>query len=116
MSSFYYQKPHPLRRSGATVTEVIFIMSNLFEKLLQVVSVKETQFGSLRSAAEAGGMLEGAAGSQGLQRGSGCTRAPKLAAGGNVQRPASKVRPAGSSQGGLPSYLGTPAISGQKSY
>lgn len=45
-------------------------MSNLFEKLLQTVSVKETQFGSLRSAAEAGGMLEGPAGSQGLQRGS----------------------------------------------
>lgn len=87
-------------------------MSNLFEKLLQIVSVKETRFGSLRSAAEAGGMLEGPAGPQGLQRGSGCARVPNLAAGGNTQHPASKVRPAGSSQGGLLSYLGTPAISG----
>lgn len=57
MSSFRYQKPHPLRRSDASVTEVTFIMNNLFEKLVLIISVKEMQFGFLCSVAEAGGML-----------------------------------------------------------
>lgn len=65
MSSLCYQKRHPLRGSDASITEIIFVMNNLFEKRVLIISRKNSkkkQPGLLCSAAGVGGMLQGQAG------------------------------------------------------
>lgn len=43
MSSLCYQKQHPLRGSDASITEIIFVMNNLFEKRVLIISRKNSK-------------------------------------------------------------------------
>lgn len=43
MSSLCYQKRHPLRGSDASITEIIFVMNNLFEKQVLIISRKNSK-------------------------------------------------------------------------
>ena len=114
MSSFRYQKLHPLRRSNASVTEVIFAMNDLFEKLVLIISVMERQLGSLR-----GGGRRDAAGTRGSQGCRGAQRgtAPRCSPFRGKRVPCEQGTPR-KCHGWLfprpPSYLETQAVSGGK--
>lgn len=62
MSSLCYQKRHPLRGSDASITEIIFVMNNLFEKRVLIISMKKNKKSSLGCFAR-------------LQRRGGCCKA-----------------------------------------